>query len=151
MKCSMKKIILMSTIVFLIGCVSKPTIETNSITRDAYLRSLDSAELDNSLISWTSDTAFSTNRELMLLLDVLYRHVREEDFPSEVRKEEKWMSEYRERLGAYYDSHYHGNDSISIYAKADSVLNEGVRLLELGSHWSTMEMIANRIGFRFSV
>ena len=141
----MKKVLLFMTVLASLTCCTKQ--EGNKagkdISRDAYLQSLDSVEWQNSLITWTSDTAFTTNRELMLLLDVLYRHVREEDFPSEVRKEEKWMSAYRDRLVAYYDSHSHGNDSISIYAKADSVLNEGVRLLELGSHWSTMEMIVN--------
>lgn len=137
----MKKITLISTLVFLIGCVSKPAIETSSITRDAYLQSLDSAEWHNSLITWTSDSAFTTNAELMLLLDTLYQHVREDSFPSDVRTEEKWMSEYRSRLCSYYDSHSLGNDTISTYAKADSVLNEGVRLLELGNNWTTMEMI----------
>lgn len=137
----MKKILLISTLVFLIGCVNKPAIETNSITRDAYLQSLDSAEWHNSLITWTSDSAFMTNAKLMLLLDTLYQHVREDSFPSDVRIEEKWMSRYRSRLCSYYDSQFLGNDTISTYAKADSVLNEGVRLLELGNNWSTMEMV----------
>ena len=137
----MKKITLISTLVFLIGCISKPAIETNSITRDAYLQSLDSTEWHNSLITWTSDSAFMTNAELMLLLDTLYQHVREDSFPSEVKTEEKWMSEYRSKLCLYYDSHSIGSDTLSTYAKADSVLNEGVRLLELGNKWSTMEMV----------
>ena len=111
------------------------------ISRDAYLQSLDSAEWHNSLITCTSDTAFMTNAELMLLLDTLYQHVREDRFPSEVKTEEKWMSVYRTKLCSYYDSHSLGSDTISTYAKADSVLNEGVRLLELGNNWSTMEMV----------
>ena len=137
----MKKITLISTLVFLIGCVSKPAIETSSITRDAYLQSLDSAEWQNSLITCTSDSAFKTNAELMLLLDTLYQHVREDRFPSDVKTEEKWMSEYRTKLCSYYDSYSLGNNTISTYAKADSVLNEGVRLLELDNNWSTMEMV----------
>ena len=141
----MKKILLfMMVLVGLICCTKQErNMVKKDFSRDAYLQSLDSVEWHNSLISWTSDTAFTTNQELMLLLDVLYQHVREDSFPSEVRKEEKWMSAYRDRLGVYYDSHSNGKDTISIYAKADSVLNEGVRLLELGSHWSTMEMIVN--------
>jgi hypothetical protein len=65
-----------------------------------------------------------------------------EDFPSEVKMEEKWMANYRSRLVAYYDSSY-GKDTLSIFIKADSVLNEGARLLELGNSWTTMEMIVN--------
>lgn len=137
----MRKLFIYSIALSLLGCVSKPDSATTSISRDAYLQSLDSAEWHNSLITWTSDTAFTTNAELMLLLDTLYQHVREDKFPSDVKTEEKWMSEYRSRLRTYYDSHSLGNDTISTYAKADSVLNEGVRLLELGNNWSTMEMV----------
>ena len=61
----------------------------------------------------------------MLLLDTLYQHVLADTFPSEVRTEEKWMSEYRLRLCRYFDSHSNGNDTISTFAKADSVLNYG--------------------------
>ena len=78
----------------------------------------------------------------MLLLDTLYQHVREDDFPAQVKEEEMWMSEYRSKLCAYYDAHALGSDTVSVYAKADSVLNVGVRLLELDNHWSTMETIA---------
>jgi hypothetical protein len=137
----MRKIITISIAFSLLGCVSNPDMLTKSISRDAYLQTLDSAEWQKSLITWTSDTAFTTNAELMLLLDTLYQHVREDKFPSEVRTEEKWMSEYRSRLCTYYDSHSLGKDTISPNAKADSVLNEGERLLELGNNWSTMEMI----------
>lgn len=90
----MKKILLFITVLAVLTCCTKR--EGNKagkdISRDAYLQSLDSVGWHNSLITWTSDTAFTTNRELMLLLDVLYQHVREDGFPSEVRKEEKWMS-----------------------------------------------------------
>jgi hypothetical protein len=64
------------------------------------------------------------------------------DFPSEVMMEEKWMADYRSRLVAYYDSSY-GKDTLSLFIKADSVINEGTRLLELGNSWTTMEMIVN--------
>ena len=73
---------------------------------------------------------------------MLYQHVRMEDFPSEVKMEEKWMSGYLSRLVTYYDLSYE-NDTLSIFTKADSVLNEGARLLELVSSRSTMEMIVN--------
>lgn len=147
----MKKILLFPISVFLLGCVMSPNVRTEDLmksastgmTRDEYMNSLDSAELMNGLVFWSSDTAYSTNAELLLLLDTLYQHVRADGFPSEVKKEEIWMSAYRSRLVSYYDAHALGKDTISQYVKADSVLNEGVRLLELGCHWSTMEMIVN--------
>ena len=139
----MKKVLLFMTVLAVLTCCTKQDGNKvkKYISRDAYLQSLDSAEWHNSLITWTSDTAFTTNAELMLLLDTLYQHVREDRFPSEVKTEEKWMSVYRTKLCSYYDSHSLGSDTISTYAKADSVLNEGVRLLELGNNWSTMEMV----------
>ena len=139
----MKKVLLFMTVLAVLTCCTKQdgNKAKKFISRDAYLQSLDSAEWHNSLITWTSDTAFTTNAELMLLLDTLYQHVREDRFPSEVKTEEKWMSVYRTKLCSYYDSHSLGSDTISTYAKADSVLNEGVRLLELGNNWSTMEMV----------
>lgn len=139
--------------VFALACLfSCKTTPKNQdiITRDEYLSSLDSASYERSLVACISDTAFVTNSELILLLDTLYQHVKAEKFPDEVRNEEKWMSEYRSKLCSYYDSHSMGVDTISNYAKADSVLNEGVRLMELGNHWSTMEMIAtNTAQFTF--
>ena len=99
---------------------------------------------------WTTDTAFATKADLLLLLDTLYQHVRSDGFPSEVRSEEKWMTDYRSKLGAFYDKYSLGSDTISIYAKADSVLNLGVRLMELGNLWSTKEMIVyNSTKFTF--
>lgn len=92
---------------------------------------------------WAPDTAYTTNADLLLLLDTLYQHVRLENFPSEVKLEEKWMEDYRYRLVAYYDEKMHRNDSLSVSAKADSVLNEGSRLLSLGCNGTTMDMIVN--------
>ena len=149
-KNEMKRILIYSISLLLLGCGNNNKEErdslkgTNSIgmTREEYMNSLDSVELQNSLVFWAPDTAFATNADLLLLLDTLYQHVRMEDFPSEVKMEEKWMADYRSRLVAYYDSSY-GKDTLSIFAKADSVLNEGERLLELGCSWTTMEMIVN--------
>ena len=146
----MKKILIYCMSMLLLGCGNNTKEEHNSLkgtnstgmTREEYMNSLDSVELQNSLVFWAPDTAYSTNADLLLLLDTVYQHVRMEEFLSEVKLEEKWMADYRSRLGAYYDSSY-GRDTLSIFAKADSVLNEGVRLLELGNSWSTMEMIVN--------
>ncbi len=137
----MKKVILYTIALSLLGCKGGIVQDGKVMSREAYLNSLDSTELTNGLIFWTSDTAFTTNAKLMLLLDTLYQHVGEESFPAEVKKEEAWMSEYRSKLCVYYQACPLGSDTISSYAKADSVLNEGVRLLELGNHWSTMEMV----------
>ena len=145
----MKKIILFFVSLILLGCVNnihgdrsnQERGNSKEMTRDEYLHSLDSAEMMNGLVFWTSDTAFTTNADLLLLLDTLYQHVKADGFPSEVKEEEKWMSDYRSRLVAYYDVHLMENDTISPFAKVDSVLKEGARLLELDSHWSTMEMV----------
>jgi hypothetical protein len=154
----MKKILLCSISIFLIGCGinshegrdiligSNPT----GMTREEYMNTLDSAELRNGLICWTTDTAFATNADLLLLLDTLYQHVNPDSFPRDVRSEERWMADYRSKLGAFYDKYSLGSDTISIYAKADTVLNLGVRLMELGNLWSTSEMIAyNSTQFTF--
>ena len=148
----MKKILIYCMSILLLGCgnISKEERDslkgTNStgMTREEYINSLDSADLQNSLILMASDTAFMTNANLLFLLDTLYQHVRKDDFPSDVKKEEKWMADYRSRLTAYYDSLY-GNDTLSIFIKADSVLNDGVRLLELDGDRSTMGMIVDNV------
>ncbi len=127
-----------------VGCAPTPQAEkSQTLNRGEYLNSLDSTELYEGLVFWASETAFKTNPDLLMLLDTLYQHVRTDSFPSEVRIEEQWMKDYRIRLCAYYDTHSLGSETISIYAKADSVLNEGVRLMELDCLWSTMEMIVN--------
>lgn len=119
----------------------KPNTQTKDAPSQSSSQSSDSTDTDESLVDLISDTAITTNPELVHLLDTLFQHVRKNGFPSEVRKEENWMTAYRDRLGAYYDAHYPGNDAVSIFTKADTVLNEGVRLLELGNNWSTIEMI----------
>ena len=42
------------------------------MTREGYMNSLDSVELQNSLVFWAPDTAYSTNADLLLLLDTLF-------------------------------------------------------------------------------
>lgn len=134
-----------------VGCSPTPQAEKQlgnneqkpQVDRKTYLDSLATEEVHDGLVFWASEKAFSTNAELLLLLDTLYRHVRTDSFPSEVRTEEQWMCDYRERLCSYYDRHLLGDGGITNNAKADSVLNEGVRLLELDCLLSTMEMIVN--------
>ena len=148
----MKKILICFLSMLIFGCGNVTKVEryglkgknSTGLTRDEYLNSLDSVAVLNSLIFWTSDTAYTTNADLLFLLDSLYQHVRKDEFPSEVRLEEKWMANYRLRLNAYYDSSY-GKDSLAIFIKADSVLNEGISLLELGCRWSTREVVVNNV------
>jgi len=149
----MKKVLMFCLSLLLLGCgiinkedrVGLKGTNSTGMTREEYINSLDSVELENSLVCYTPDTAFSTNADLLLLLDTLYQHVRLNNIPSEVKMEEEWMTDYRSKLVAYYDSSYGKDTSLSIFAKADSVLNDGVRLLELGNSWSTMDMIVNNI------
>lgn len=148
----MKKLLIFCMSMFLFGCGNNTKEEWNRLkgtnstgmTREEYLNSLDSADLQNSLVYWASDTAFNTNANLLLLIDTLYQHVRKEDFSSDVKKEEKWMADCRSRLAAYYDLSY-GKDTLSIFIKADSVLNDGVRLLELGCDRSTIGVIVDNV------
>ena len=146
----MQKLLIYCLSMLLLGCVNNNKENRDSLkgtnstgmTREEYMNSLDSVELQNSLVFWAPDTSFTTNADLLLLLDTLYQHVLNESFPSMVKLEEKWMSNYRSRLVAYYDSSC-GKDTLSNFIKADSVLNVGARLLELGGNMSTMEMIVN--------
>ena len=144
----MKKILIYCMSILLLGCgnISKEErdslkgINSTGMTREEYLNSLDSADLQNSLILMASDTDFSTNADLLILLDTLYHHVRKDDFPSEIKTEEKWMSDYRSKLAAYYDSS-HGKDTLSIFIKVDSVLNEGARLLEFREYGLLTQLV----------
>ncbi len=125
----------------LYGCNSNRASKSADVmSRDQYLATLDSASELRSRIFWTSDLAYSTGKELMLLLDTLYQHVRSDEFPQEIKKEERWMSNYRRQLCRYYDIHNIGSVTLSSFAKADSVLEEGLRLLKHDSHESTMEV-----------
>lgn len=141
----MRTIILAVMALVMIAC-GGTTHGNNALTKQEYLQTLDSAAMLKSLVFWSQDTAYSTNPELLLLLDTLYQH----DFAwsaitseADVRKEEAWVAAYRKRLCAYYDRRIAPNDTISEFAKADSVINEGLRLVKLDPDWelSTMGMV----------
>lgn len=124
------------------------------LTKREYLETLDSAAVMKSLVYQTADTAYSVNPELLLLLDTLYQH----EFTwtattceADVKKDEAWVATYRKRLCAYYDRRIAHNDTISEYAKADSVLNEGFRLTNIDNHYSAMETnVTSDIEYRFN-
>ena len=94
-------------------------------------------------VAMTDGEYAEADADLMPLLDTLCNHVDSEGFPAEARVEEKWMSDYRSRLSAYYREHKLGNDTLSVFAEADSVLNLGIRIMEQNSHWTTADMIEN--------
>ncbi len=92
-------------------------------------------------VAMTDGEYAEADADLMPLLDTLCNHVDSEGFPAEVRVEEKWMSDYRSRLSAYYREKKLGDDTLSVFAEADSVLNIGMRIVEQNNHWTTADMI----------
>lgn len=137
------------------GCTTRgDNAQRTTPSKQEYLEALDSAAVQTSLVYWTPDTVYSANPELLLLLDSLYQH----EFTrtattseADVRADEAWVAAYRKKLCGYYDRRIARNDTISEFAKADSVLNEGLRLVNLDNHYSTLEMIvASDIKIRFN-
>ena len=135
----MKHSVLLLLAVLLLGCQGGSTKQTP--TKEAYLNSMDSTEMESSLVFWCSDSAFAANPELMALLDTLYQHVNADSVITDAKTEDAWMAQYRAKLVNYFDSRNGGGTSLSDYEKVDSVLNEGIRLIELDDDWSTMGMI----------
>ena len=144
-----KTAILFVIISVLFGCNKKTGSVVKSV-KDTLLESVkDSVE---SLIFWTSDTVCNQNPEMVKLLDPLYQHVRLDSFPSSLISELEWMKQYRNQLCEYYDTHQLGSDTVSVYAKADSVLNIADRLFDTDDDWSTMGMIVrNSTKYTFDV
>ena len=92
-----------------------------------------------SLEFWTADTILKINRELVALISPLYQYVYTESSLS-FENDLKWMNEYRKRLCKYYNAKKLGTDTISEYAKADTVIEASRKLWELDSDDSTMGM-----------
>lgn len=94
-----------------------------------------------SLEFWTADTILKANRELVALISPLYQYVHTDSLSSlTVEKNLKWMNEYRKRLCKYYNTNKLGTDTISEYAKADTVIEASRKLWKLDSDDSTMGM-----------
>lgn len=105
---------------------------------------LTTEELPNteSLESLTADTILKTNRKLVSLIDSLYGYVLTDSFPSSILENDvKWMNKYRNQLCSYYSINKLGIDTISLYAKADTVIEASRRLWELHSDESTAGMV----------
>lgn len=94
-----------------------------------------------SLEFWTADTILKANRELVALINPLYQYVNTDSLSSlSFENDLKWMNEYRKRLCKYYNTNKLGTDTISEYAKADTVIEASRKLWELDSDDSTMGM-----------
>ncbi len=128
-----------------VDSIDVDSIATDSVRKPPIAR--DPGE--ESLFEWnlTADTIIKTNRELVTLMDELYRYVRSKIYFSEktnIDKNFQWMRNYRKKLCQYYDSHKLGPKNISVYAKADSVIGEIRRLWDIKRDDSTMGYIVNR-------
>lgn len=96
-----------------------------------------------SLEFWTADTILKANRELVALINPLYQYVNTDSLSSlSFENDLKWMNEYRKRLCKYYNTNKLGTDTISEYAKADTVIEASRKLWKLDSDDSTMGMNA---------
>lgn len=94
-----------------------------------------------SLEFWTADTILKANRELVALINPLYQYVNTDSLSSlSFENDLKWMNEYRKRLCKYYNTNKLGTDTISEYAKADTVIEASRKLWKLDSDGSTMGM-----------
>lgn len=94
-----------------------------------------------SLEFWTADTILKANRELVALINPLYQYVNTDSLSSlSFENDLKWMNEYRKRLCKYYNANKLGTDTISEYAKADTVIEASRKLWKLDSDDSTMGM-----------
>ncbi len=94
-----------------------------------------------SLEFWTADTILKANRELVALISPLYQYVNTDSLSSlSFENDLKWMNEYRKRLCKYYNTNKLGTDTISQYAKADTVIEASRKLWELDSDDSIMGM-----------
>lgn len=94
-----------------------------------------------SLEFWTADTILKANRELVALISPLYQYIHTDSLSSLTFENDlKWMNEYRKKLCKYYNVNKLGTDTISQYAKADTVIEASRKLWELDSDDSTMGM-----------
>ena len=108
---------------------------------DSLLSVIGVTQSSESLVCLVSDTVYSSNPELLLLLDTLYQHVRSDDFSYSARNEEEWMNSYRARICTYYDRHNKGVEGKSELEKVEEVLRESKCLIALDNDDSTIGML----------
>ena len=108
---------------------------------DKMVIEVDSVDM-NRFKSYIADTIIETNLRLVALMDTLHEHVHTDSFPSLSPEDEmEWMNKYRNQLCNYYDTYHLGADTLSAYAKADTVIEEARRLWNLDTDGSTMGLI----------
>ena len=97
-----------------------------------------SSDVEGLLGFWATDTILKTNYKLVMLMDTLYRYVHTAQFSSSVLEDNtEWMNKYRNQLCRYYKVNQLGTDTISDYAKADTVIEASRKLWKLDSDGST--------------
>lgn len=136
----MKKSILFIVALALFACKKVPEATEKSQTEILEERF---EKARDSLYFWTPDTVLELNPELISVLEDLYQHARDDEFPKEIKTELKWFAEYRKKLCEYYDQHELGSNTLSEYAKADTVINHAERLYAQNEDMSTMGMVVN--------
>lgn len=138
----MKKVLLsilfLACFITIIGCANSKQSQMKEEEK-AYADSLRRPAEAESLLAWTPDTILKTNPELVMLFDTLYQYAGNNSVPTST----VWLQRYREKLCTYYDKHHLGSDTISFYAKADTVINAIERLYDLNDDWNTMGMVVN--------
>ena len=97
-----------------------------------------SSDVEGLLGFWATDTILKTNYKLVMLMDTLYRYVHTTQFSSSALEDNtEWMNKYRNQLCRYYKVNQLGTDTISNYAKADTVIEASRKLWKLDSDGST--------------
>lgn len=97
-----------------------------------------SSDVEGLLGFWATGTILKTNYKLVMLMDTLYRYVHTTQFSSSALEDNtEWMNKYRNQLCRYYKVNQLGTDTISNYAKADTVIEASRKLWKLDSDGST--------------
>ena len=97
-----------------------------------------SSDVEGLLGFWATGTILKTNYKLGMLMDTLYRYVHTTQFSSSALEDNtEWMNKYRNQLCRYYKVNQLGTDTISNYAKADTVIEASRKLWKLDSDGST--------------
>lgn len=118
-----------------VSCRNNDTGENNDIS--AIDRVLLECKDEESLVQWTDSTICSSNPDLVLLLDTLYRHSRLEKFFERDTSELDWMRSYQEQICRYYDRHNMGDSQISDYKKVCSVMEYAEKVYDLSDFGGT--------------
>ena len=145
------KSILCLLVILLVGCsagsksqmtAQEEKVDTIIVAEDSIETVEDGGSMHNPEFLFDVELAAS-NQALVVLIDSLYMHVRGENFPAWLSREEKWMKNYRRMLCEYYDARNTGVGIASEYVKTDSVLNEGERMIEKDEDGGTVGMMVH--------